>query len=190
MFRKIWTVVFCFVLLFGIASIASAKKEKASGDDGTTTAVEKLSEPKDNLKEKIGLAFTTAGTGSARMWITNTLGLDMSANLGVGGGEDFRLDLGANIVFPILEEGPAALYLKPGMLIGFDTSAFVSHIKFDFTVGLEAEAFIVKNLLAVGGSMGMNIGINVNSPAGGITTTDFVLDIGSSTGALFVRVYM
>jgi hypothetical protein len=173
--------------------MALAKGEKAAVEDKPETIAEKMAEPKGDLKDKIGLAFTTGGTGSMRMWITNTLGLDLSANIGVGGGSDFGLGLGANIVFPILEQGVAAIYITPGMLVSFNTAraggVSTSNIGFNFNVGLEAEAFIVKNLVSVGGEIGLNIGINVNSTAG-VTDTSFIMNLGTSPAALFVRVYM
>jgi hypothetical protein len=188
MFKKILTFVFCVVLVFGASAMALAK----NAEEKTETIVEKMSEPKDDLKGKLGLAFTTGGTGSMRMWITNSLGLDLGASLGITGSSVFGLGLAANIVFPIMEEGPASLYLKPGMAIDFSSSsALGSDINFSFNAGLEAEAFIVKNLIAVGGIIGLNIGINVHStPAPSVTSTSFLMNLGTSPAALFVRVYM
>jgi hypothetical protein len=199
MFKRILTVALCFVLVLGVSTLAFAKKAKVKAQEVSAeetqpeTVVHKMSEPKGDLKDKLGLAFTTAGDASLRMWLTKSMGLDLAANINVGGGSDFGLLIGANIVFPILEEGPIAVYVTPGLSLNFDTTtvgvASTGNLGFNFIVGLQAEAFIVKNVVSVGGTLGMNIGINVAS-AGGTSNTSFLLGLGTSSSSLFVRVYM
>jgi hypothetical protein len=200
MFKRILTVALCFALVLGVSTLAFAKKaktEKKASAEVTEetkpeTVVHKMSEPKDSLKDKLGLAFTTGGTGSLRMWLTNSMGLDLLANIGLAASTNtsFGLGLGANLIFPMLEEGPVAVYMKPGLLINFNSTAGGSDIIFDFTGALEAEAFIVKNVVSVGGTLGMLIGIDVQSVAGN-SNTIFNLGLGtSSVSSLFVRVYM
>jgi hypothetical protein len=198
MFKRILSVVLCFVLVLGVSTLAFAKKAKVKAQEVSAeetqpeTVVHKMSEPKGDLKDKIGLAFTTGGSGSLRMWITKSMGLDLSANIATGNGVDFGMGIGANIVFPILEEGPAALYIKPGLGLNFSAiSGGGSNIAFSFIAALEAEAFIVKNLISVGGTLGLNLGINVSSPPAPLnSSTSFVMNLGSSPAALFVRVYL
>lgn len=216
MFKRIMAVVFCFVLLLGTASMAFAKTKKSSSkaaaktivkdsepEEGETeTVIEKISEPKGDLKDKISLSFSTLGDVTCRLWMTKSLGLDLLAGIGLGGGSDFSLVVGSNVVFPIVEEKDFNLYVTPGLLIGLTTDSVQdvsnsSDISFLFNGAIEAEAFIVKNLLSLGGSFGLRLGINVNSttllapdPDLTTSTTTFQMDLGSTTGALFVRIYI
>jgi hypothetical protein len=202
MFKRILTVLMCFVLVLGVSSLAFAKKAKVKkavvseessvDEERPTTVVKKMSEPKDSLKEKIGLAFSPLGAASVRMWLTNSMGLDMLANIHFESGVQFGIGVGANLVFPMLEEGPVAVFITPGMNLNFTSfDGGGSRIGFGFMAGLEAEAFIVRNVISIGGTFGLGIGLDVTSPPAPLTsTTTFTFDVGTSPAMLFVRVYL
>lgn len=190
---KILKVALCFALVLGLSSLTFAAGKADSSDV--------------SYKDKIGLAFSIpGGIASGRLWIANTLAIDLIAGLSVGGGSDFGFTLGSNIVFPLVEEKGFNVYLTPGLLVGLSTDSVSAlpvidestmSLSFAFGAAIEAEAFIVKNLLSIGGSFGLKLGINVNSATDKVpnpdvttSTTDFQMGVGSTTGAVMIRVYI
>jgi hypothetical protein len=210
----------CFVLVLGVSSLAFAKTkgkvkvakvtaEETVEEAKPETIVEKMSEPKDALKDKISLAFNIpSGIASVRFWLTKSMGLDLIAGFGIGlpAGYDLSFSLGGNIVFPLMEEKNFAVYVTPGLLINLMTGSTQAlplvdestmKIGFAFGAALETEVFLVKDLLSVGGSLGLSLGINVDSttnkvPNPDVTTsaTKFEMGLGSTTGSVMVRIYI
>ncbi|HRU40052.1 MAG TPA: hypothetical protein P5511_09255 [Candidatus Goldiibacteriota bacterium] len=184
-------VLIAVLAVFALTANLALAAKKAEAEKQETTVVQKISEPKTDIKNKLGLGFTSAGDMSLRLWMTNSLGLDMAASMRLGDG--FGMGLGANLVFPLMENDAVAIYVAPGLGIGFtsETVANVTStdIDFMFNVNLETEAFIVKNLLSVAGTFGMGIGISVNSVAN-VSTTDFIMTLGSAPAAIIVRLYI
>ncbi len=200
--KKILAVLLSFILLLGFASMSFAKKEtkkettKETAKEETKTVVKKVVEPKDPLKEKTSIAVDVMGTAaSMRIWTSNKMGIDFSAGLGFQSEpSSFAFNLGAGLVFPMLETGRLNAYIIPGLSIGFTKTTIntglttVNQNIFAFLAGagFEFEGFIVPEVLSIGSSVGVFIGIQTAEGS-----TSFIFDAARGIGIkpLLVRFY-
>jgi hypothetical protein len=188
-------VFLSFVLIFSIASLTFAKKEttkKEISKEETKVITKKVVEPKDPLKEKTSIAVDVMGqVASMRIWTSNKMGIDFSAGLGFQSEPStFAFNLGAGLVFPMVETERLYAYIVPGLNIGFSKVSVgtVSSNIFALLagVGFEFEGFIVPEVLSIGSSVGVFIGIQSSEGS-----TSFIFDAARGIGIkpLMVRFY-
>lgn len=194
MTRKILAVILSFILLFGFVTLTYAKKETKKEE--TKSKVTKVVEPKEPLKEKTSLSVDVFGTiASIRIWTSNKMAIDFSAGLGFQSEpSSFSFNLGAGLVFPMIETSRLNAYIVPGMNIGFIKTTINTGLTTTsqnvFTLlagaGFEFEGFIVPEVFSIGSSAGVFIGIQ--SMEG---STSFIFDAARGIGIkpLIVRFY-
>jgi hypothetical protein len=179
MFRKIFTALICFTLVTGVffpASAADQPAPKAQADN--------------SFKGKLAVAVDIFNRGaSLRLWPANNLGIDISAGLNYQSGNSgaFGINLGGNLVFPMLEVDRFALYVTPGLKLNYlkqSVPAGVSTFDFLAGAGLEFEAFIVEKTFSLGGSVGGLLGIRSISPDNGSSSTSFIFCLASDIAVI------
>ncbi len=195
MTKKILAVFLSFVLLFGFVSMTYAKKETTKKEvekEETKPVVKKVVEPKDPWKEKTSISVDALGSAaSMRIWTSNKMAIDFTAGLGFQSEPStFAFNLGAGLVFPMVETSRLNLYIVPGLNIGF-TKKPVETVSMNVFMlsagaGIEAEGFIVPEVLSLASSVGVFIGIQ--SMEG---STSFIFDAAMGIGIkpLIVRYY-
>jgi hypothetical protein len=202
MSKKILAVLLSFVLLFGFVSMTYAKKEAKketvteSTKEESKPVVKKVVEPKSPLKEKTAIGVDVFGqTASMRIWASNKMGIDFSAGLGFSSNPTtFNFNLGAGLVFPMTETERLNVYIVPGLNIGFlknsitvgTVTSEVSIFALTAGAGIELEGFIVPEVLSIGSSVGVFIGIQSSEG-----NTSFIFDAarGIAIKPLIVRFY-
>lgn len=202
MSKKILAVLLSFILLFGFVSMTYAKKEtkketvKETAVEESKPAVKKVVESKSPLKEKTSVSVDAFNQQAAvRIWASNKMGIDISAGIGFASNPTtFNFNLGAGLVFPMTETERLNVYIVPGLNIGFSkTSITVGIVTSDVSIfaltagaGIELEGFIVPEVLSIGSSVGVFIGIQSSSG-----NTSFIFDAARGIGIkpLIVRFY-
>lgn len=194
MTKRILAVLLSFILLLGFVSMTYAKKETKKEE--TKPVEKKIVESKDPLKEKTSIAVDVLGyEASMRIWASNKMGIDFSAGLGFQSEPStFSFNLGAGLVFPMLETSRLNAYIVPGMNIGFTKitidTGFRTTSQNVFILlagaGFEFEGFVVSEVLSIGSSIGFFIGLQSSDG-----TTSFIFDAARGIGIkpLIVRFY-
>jgi hypothetical protein len=189
MFKKIFTVMFCFVLLLGVSTLAFAKKAKTketvkAAEAEETPVVRHRAEPKDPLKDKISVALDVLNQqASMRFWATNHLGIDLTAGFNFVGTTNatYGFKIGGGLVFPMLETEHLNINITPGLSIGLsEDAAQNSYFTFLAKAGVEFESFIVKDVFSVGSSVGVGLGVQSVTPNGGSGNASFVFGLADS----------
>ncbi|MCX8092933.1 MAG: hypothetical protein N3E50_02045 [Candidatus Goldbacteria bacterium] len=199
MAKKFLAVFLSFVLLFGIVSLTYAKKKETNKKEEVqetkpVTTVSKVVETKDPLKEKTSVAVD-GSSASLRIWSSNKMAIDFSAGLGFQSEPStFAFNLGGGLVFPMMESERLNAYVVPGLNIGFTkitiNTGFGTVSQNIFTLlagaGFEFEGFIVPQILSIGSSVGVFIGIQSSEG-----TTSFIFDAARGIGLkpLIIRFY-
>lgn len=192
-------VMFLFSFSFGADKTKTQKsKQVSSSKKAIKVAKKALPEPKNApFKEKIGIGIDILNkTASLRFWLSNKLALDCIAGLNFAGGTPsaFGLNLGTNIVFPLVDDQKLRLDLAPGMLIKYSKNTIeelaslgsftsfaggdISTLKFIFNIGTSFEVFLgpICNDLSIGSSIGVGFGFKSVS-VGGSSSTNFVFSL-------------
>jgi hypothetical protein len=197
MFKKIFTVMLCFVLVLGVSTLAFAKKAKVS-KASEEPVVRHRSEPKDPLKEKISVALDVFNqSASMRFWATNHLGIDVTAGFNyMGLGNDlstYGFKLGGGVVLPMMESEHLNINIVPGLSIATSSDAAkTSYFTFLASGGLEFESFIVRDVFSISSRVSVGLGINSTTPNGGSGSSGLMFGLADSFAVtpLIVRYYM
>jgi hypothetical protein len=192
--KKFFTMFLSFVLMIGLVSMTYAKKEDQVEKK---TASKKVVETKEPLKEKISVAVDIFNQyASMRMWMSDKMGIDFSAGFGIETEPSaFSFNLGAGLVFPMIETSRLNANIVPGLNIGYEKVSYdmglgetVDADVFTFLAGagFEIEGFIVPEVLSIASSVGVFIGIQSIED-----TTRFIFDVARGIGItpLIVRFY-
>lgn len=182
----------------------AAKKEETKKEE-TKVVKRQPPEPKNAaFKEKIGIGIDVVNRNAQlRIWASNKLAFDVIAGLNFVGGDNstFGINIGSNIVFPMLDAQKLRIDLAPGMLLTYakNSSSYggvsynESTLNFLFNVGLSMEVFLgpVCNDLSIGSSIGAGFGFR-NTSVESNSTTNFVFAIadGFTVYPVIIRYYL
>ena len=199
------SILFLVVTLSAADTKKTAVKKEESKKEETKVVKRTPPEPKNAaFKEKIGIGIDVVNRNAQlRIWASNKLAFDVIAGLNFVGGDNssFGLNLGGNIVFPMLDDQKLRIDLAPGMLLTYGRNSVSaggvsfteSNLQFLFNVGLSLEVFLgpVCNDLSIGSSIGAGFGFK-NTSVESNSTTNFVFSIANdfTVYPVIIRYYL